>query len=366
MFADLLGFPFHLLTSALATPHPCIEQENVRSILIIRTAYIGDVVMTLPLLGPLKAMYPHAKLTFLAGAGSRPVLENNPHIDRIITYDPFWFYDTPVKAYIPFIHRLRQDRFDMVIEARGDIRDILFLVAPLKAKYKVGYTIGGGGYLLTHPVPYPGRIHRVVYHLNIARYLGWKGSKIDWGFRFTDQEVEQTRQLMGACKISLPYLAVHPGSRVRLKCLSSRTYARLYDDLMDRYKIPLVIMGGPGDTEQVSRIMEMMEHRPVCLAGRLSLRQMAFILSKAVLFICNDSAPMHIASMSDVPIISIFGPSKSVETRPYRNGCHVVEKPFPCRDKCDENHCSHPVHQACMKSVEIEDIFAAVKKIMGN
>ena len=72
----------------------------ITEILVIRTAYIGDVIMTLPILKPLKALYPDAKITFLTSSSARDVLLNNPYIDAILTYDAFWFYPRNFRAAV--------------------------------------------------------------------------------------------------------------------------------------------------------------------------------------------------------------------------------------------------------------------------
>lgn len=85
--------------------------------------------------------------------------------------------------------------------------------------------------------------------------------------------------------------------------------------------------------------MGKMSAKAVSLAGKTDLRILASLLERFNLFICNDSAPLHIASVMKTPVVAIFGPSKSKETCPYGNIHRVVEKDFPCRYTCDEDAC---------------------------
>jgi len=105
-----------------------------------------------------------------------------------------------------------------------------------------------------------------------------------------------------------------------------------------------------------------MKAKPIILAGKINLREMAGIFSKSALVICNDSAPMHIAAALKIPTIAIFGPSKSMETGPYGNKNIVVEKDYPCRYTCDERVCRHDMENACLTDVLIEDVYDAVKR----
>jgi ADP-heptose:LPS heptosyltransferase len=169
---------------------------------------------------------------------------------------------------------------------------------------------------------------------------------------------------MRSYKIQQPFLCVHPGSRLPLKKWPSEKYATLYDKIIKRYGIPLVILGSEQEREMVRSIVDGMKYRPIALAGKLSLRELAGIVSQSALFICNDSAPMHIAAAMKTPTVAIFGPSKSCETGPYGEKCWVVEKDFPCRFTCDESVCKHKVYQACMNAVTPEDVLSAVKKLI--
>ena len=123
MAADLAGYllwaPFRGLRA-----RGSFSGEGIREILVIRTAYLGDVVMTILTRPPQKV--PRGKgLVFDLEVGGRGV-RNNPYLDEIITYDPFWFYGTKT-GYLSFI-RPSERRYDLVIEARSDLRDLLFLV----------------------------------------------------------------------------------------------------------------------------------------------------------------------------------------------------------------------------------------------
>jgi predicted lipopolysaccharide heptosyltransferase III len=366
MMADMIGSVIWGIPK-LFKPDESIISANIGKILVIRTAYIGDVVMTLPILKPLKDKFPKAKLTFLTSTAARPILENNPYIDEIVTFDAFWFYKTGKGEYSRLMKSFRQREFDLVIEARGDIRDLLFLVRPLKSKYKISSGIGGGTYFLTHVVPGDGMKHRVDYHLDMARFLGCRTEKLEWNIYLNNDEKAIVDRMLKHAGISQPFMSAHPGSRLSLKTWPPEKCADLYDRIMEEFNVPLVLFGTAEERGQVRDIMGRMKHRPMDLSGKLSLREMAGVLARSTLFICNDSAPMHIAAAMKTPTVAIFGPSKSRETGPYGGPHHrVVEKEFPCRFTCDENTCRYKVHNACMHAIAVEDVLDAVKEVMSK
>jgi ADP-heptose:LPS heptosyltransferase len=102
-----------------------------------------------------------------------------------------------------------------------------------------------------------------------------------------------------------------------------------------------------------------MTYRPHILAGTINLREMAGILQKSSLFVCNDSGPMHIAEAMQVPTVAIYAPSKSTHTGPRSSDARVVEKPCACRASCDDHTCTNIVFHECMKSIAVEDVVDA-------
>jgi ADP-heptose:LPS heptosyltransferase len=330
----------------------------------MRTAYLGDAVMTLPMLRPLKERFRDAKITFLASRASCALIKGNPYVDELISYEPFWFYPKGKGDYMEFMQKMGRRSFDMVIEARGDVREILLLAWRIKARFRVSYDVGGGGYLLTHVVPYPGLKHKVQYHLDIARYLGASVDGVYWGVYLADEEKAGVDALLRARGVAGPFVAAHPGTRLPLKRWKVERYAALYDGIVREKGMPLVLLGMKSERALVEDIMGRMKERAVNLAGETGVRELAGVLGRASMFICNDSGPMHIAAAMGTPTVAIFGPSKSVETGPYGEVHRVVEKYLPCRPSCDESTCHYSRYHACMEDIEVVDVMRAVEELM--
>ena len=367
--ADFIGsvlwFPIRLFSRRKQ-----LLPEDVKEILVIRTAYIGDVVMTLPMLKPLKQLYPEANVTFLTSSASRELFKNHPHVNEILVYDAFWFYPkkffSALRKYFSFLKILRAKKYDLVVEARGDIRDIFALAYMARAAYKVSYSFGGGGYLLNHVVAFKQIKHKVDYHIDIVKSLGGHVEGIEWGLSLSNDESRNVKLLLKENSISSSDLAVglHPGGRKELKCWSPDRFVEVADYLIQNYDAKVVFSGSEKDKEIIKSITSRMISRATDLAGQTNLRLLIGLIDNYDLFICNDTAPLHIASAMKTPVVAIFGPSKSIETAPYGNINCVVEKDFPCRYSCDENVCLNDVHNECMKEIKTEDVLEATKKVL--
>jgi ADP-heptose:LPS heptosyltransferase len=255
-----------------------------------------------------------------------------------------------------------------VIDARGDLRDIALLAYLSKSNYRVSYNVGGGGYLLTHVVPFDEIKHKVEYHLDIAQFLGCEVNGVEWGLYLTagEKNYARTKLLENGIEDTDFVVGIHPGGRLDLKCWSFQRYAKVGDWIAARPGTKVVFTGSEEERGLIENIITMMEHTAINLAGKVDLRLLATLIERFNLFICNDSAPLHIASALRTPTIAIFGPSKSRETGPYGNLHRVVEKNFSCRDKCDENSCHSKRFHACMKDITVEDVIRGVKAVLDE
>ncbi len=343
-----------------------IRPESIKTICLIRTAYIGDVVMTLPLLPLLRQKFPQAKITVLTATSAAPLLRHNPHVDAVLTLDPFWFYRKTIHEWLCFVKELRTHPFDLVIEARGDIRDIALIASLMRAKYRVSYDVGGGGYLLTHVVPYPGSCHKVDYHCNIAYFLGASPERGEEKIHLAPADRDVAVRLLTEKGVQGPFFAIHPGSRLVLKRWFPERFAELSVQLISRYHLPLILLGAGSEKPLLRHIQQLAGNRIVPILEALELGQLAAMLELAKVFICNDSAPMHIAAAMQTPTVAIFGPSKSAETAPYTSKSVVVEKFLSCRSSCDEGCCRYHDHHACMQRITVADVLAAVNLLLGQ
>ncbi len=364
LLADTLG-KIIFLPCTMLRRQEAISPEEIRSLCLIRTAYIGDVVMTLPLLPALKQRFPQAKITVLTATSAAPLLRHNPHVDTVLTIDPFWFYPKTIREWLRRIRQLRTHRFDLVIEARGDIRDIALIAFVLRGRYRVSYDVGGGGYLLTHVVPYPGPCHKVDYHCHIARYLGAVTERVEEKIYLAPADRDVAVRLLADKGINGPFFAMHPGSRLALKRWYPERFAALSDQLISRYRLPVVLLGAGPEKALLRQIQGLAGNRIVPIMEPLELGQLAAVLELASVFVCHDSAPMHIAAAMQTPTVAIFGPSKSEETAPYTPRSVVVEKNVPCRASCDEGRCRHREYHACMRQVTVADVLTAVNRLLG-
>lgn len=92
-------------------------------ILVIQQKMIGDVLTSSILFEALRKKYPDAEMHYLIHKHTFPVVENNPHIDKFLLFDPA--KDAKPKSLFPLIRRIRQESYDIVIDAYAKIQTAL-------------------------------------------------------------------------------------------------------------------------------------------------------------------------------------------------------------------------------------------------
>jgi heptosyltransferase-3 len=134
---------------------------------------------------------------------------------------------------------------------------------------------------------------------------------------------------------------MHPGAGWRFKCWTPGGYARVIEFFQDQWGLPTVLTGTRAAHEQelLAAVFKECRAAPIDLSGRLSLKELGALISKARLFFGMDSAPMHLAAAVNTPAVALFGPSGVFNWGPWGEGHLVIKKDWDClpcgRDGCE-------------------------------
>ncbi|MDR3636726.1 MAG: glycosyltransferase family 9 protein, partial [Isosphaeraceae bacterium] len=147
-----------------------------RRILVVQLDHLGDAVLTSPLLERLRAAYPAAAIDVLASPGNREVFEADPNIRHVHVAARSWFdrrrgHVALASAVWQLGVSLRRERYDLGIDVRGDVLSVLVL-ALAGIPRRLGWAMGGGGFLLTDVAPWVAGRHEVASRLALVERLG--------------------------------------------------------------------------------------------------------------------------------------------------------------------------------------------------
>jgi len=347
----------------IAGPPSAIDQ------LVIQTSFLGDTVLTTPLITELAMRGPVDVLTTPAGA---PVLANNPHIRTLHIYDK-----RGADAGAAGMHRVAQALREGVRTQQVEHRIAYLAQGSLRSAAIAA--LGGYG----ERVGFADAAGRLFYTMRVARRDDRHHAERLWRLAFPSnpnveppdgalrprlypsrKERSEVDAVLGTWSREL-FIALAPGSVWATKRWPY--YSELAARLAPRWRV--VIVGGPDDAEVAKEIVAALPAARVLDAtGRLSILASAELIARAQLLVTNDSSPQHLASAMSTPTITIFGPTvERFGFGPLAPKSRIAELPdLACRPCHHHGPPSCPLsHWRCMRDLSAEAVAGIVQQSLN-
>lgn len=265
--------------------------------LIIQTAFIGDVILTTPLIEQLYESYSNCQIDVLVRKGNENLLTGHPKINRLYVLDKS---QHKYRNVFRMVKILRKTKYQRVINLQRFFTTgliSLFLRAHEKAgfrknpfsfayKIKASHEIGNGR-------------HEVARNLDLIRDIVDADLKRPVLYP-THKDYERVKEY-----IQQPYICIAPTSVWYTKQYPADKWVDFIQNLSSDLNIYL--LGGPGDAEACQVIADRVSQKRIFnLAGTFSLKQTAALMKNSRMNYVNDSAPLHLASAMNAPVTAIF------------------------------------------------------------
>ena len=293
-------------------------------ILIIHTAFIGDIVLSTPLIQKLKDLYPKSKIDYLTLPTNQSVLYNNPNLNEIILYDKKG-KDKGIKGFLKVLKILKQKKYDYAVIPHRFIKSIL-LAKLAKIPDIVGFDVATGSSLLDKKVHYDMKKHEVERLLNLVEYEGEKIPVRIYPAKENFVKIEKMLKNSGYTgKKEQKLILVAPGSQRPEKMWPIEKYREIIERLKKNKNYFIGITGSKSEKELPLNFEK--DKNVIDFRGEISLVEFGALISKADVVVGNDSSPIHIASGFEKPfVIGIFGPGKrSLGFFPWTEKSNVIE-----------------------------------------
>ncbi|MCB9475559.1 MAG: lipopolysaccharide heptosyltransferase II [Deltaproteobacteria bacterium] len=325
--------------------------ENPERVLIFQTAYLGDVVLTTPLIQAVHDRFPDAAIDIVVQPQWAPIVQHHRHIRQVIAYDKRGA-DEGLGNTIRFARELAKEKYDIVFCPHPSFRSglILFLAG---IKKRIGFDDSSGRYFYNTKVHRDTRRHEVLRILSLMSAVDGKTEPAPPLHIDSDPAFDRAA-LMRRCGIreGAKLAGIHPGSVWATKRWLPERFGEVAKHLADSYD-QVVIFGGPGEEELATQVAIEAGVELVNLAGRLALDELIVAISAMNLFVTNDSGPMHIASAFGVPVVAVFGSTvPRLGYAPWGEKSSVVEIDLSCRPCGPHGHQVCPLdHFKCMREI---------------
>ena len=327
--------------------------------LVIQTAFLGDVVLTTPLLEALAMR--HGPVDIVTTPAAASLVETHPAVRRVIPYDKRGA-DRGLPGLIRLVRTLRAGRYDVAYLPHRSLRSAA-LARLAGIPRRVGFEDGWRS-LYTERRGRPKQGHEIDRLLGLGGIAASPRARPSLHITVADRAA--TEEFLRAHGIHEPFVALAPGSIWGSKRWPY--YRELAERLAERASI--VTVGGPEDAALGAQVVMAAEEgggrwRAANTCGALTLRQSAELIRRAAVLVTNDSAPLHLAQAVETPTVAIFGstvPAFGFGPRGPRDA--VVELAgLPCRPCSAHGPPVCPLgHHRCMKSLTVEDVLQAIEE----
>ncbi len=351
-------------------PAPRADSWNVQpaSILVIEYWNLGDLAIAVPFLRNLRRSFPRARISLLVQTGLESFLEGQGIVDEFIPVRvPWTLHFSRWRKYNPFSRHwislvrtlvaLRSRQFDWAFSGRMDVRDNLILWLS-GARRRIGYGIGGGGNLLTDRVkPDLFHPHRADTWLHLLEAVGALPDRELGGFLLIDAEAALARSFLLSRGIPSDafLIGVHSGARIATRRWGEERFAEIARRVLSENETHVLWFSEPGYSCEVPAFER-------CHAMRLDFRSFLAVLSLCRLLVCNDSGPMHLANLLNIPVVTVFGPQRPEWFGPRGPRDRVVIRPeFWCRPCSDYCIFDQPY---CLRTISTDEVYRAVEDVL--
>lgn len=345
-----------------------LDADPPKQIVVYRIGNIGDLLVALPTLSAIRSKFPNAHITLLTSPGLPGALGAAEILPRQVWFDSTYTYYTPqIRTWngrLKLVKDLRRCEFQCFIELSNQqtslkeaVRNLL-LARLIGCCYAAGTSVSQGKLFLreqllrNQAIQESQRIYLAV--TKDMRLPPYQATHLPVS---PASLVEIDLLLKRNCVDPLrPFVVLHAGAKRLTNQWEEARFASVADYLAERWKLTIILTGSDAERPLTSRVARAMRTSPVDLTGKIDLTLMVALLRRALLYIGNDTGPMHIAAAVGTTTFAVFS-ARDFPLRWYPTGnLHFgLRHDVPCspcfKEVCDKGG-------VCLDAITPKDLIA--------
>jgi lipopolysaccharide heptosyltransferase II len=311
---------------------------DLSRVLIIQTAFIGDVILATPLIESLKGFDPGMEVDFLLRKGNEGLFEGHPKVSQVLVWDKSNKFSSLFKT----IREIRKSKYDLVLNLQRFFSTglITFLSG---SQRNMGFTQNPFSFFYDQKFPFSTKKMQHEVDRNLELLSSFPEILLKRAPRIypSDQHKARAIELTKGER----FISISPASIWFTKQVPEDVWKGLLEVLPDDLKV--IFLGGIQDWVIAERISRGFEDKSVNLCGKTSFLESAAILELSLLNYSNDSAPLHLSSSVNAPSVAVYCSTlPEFGFGPLSTFSRIFEVPDlncrPCglhgRKKCPQDH----------------------------
>ncbi len=338
-------------------------------ILVFQTAFLGDLILTIPLICGIKKFFNEAEIVVLVRGGLGEIIRNMDEVESVIEYDKTG-EDKGIFRMIDIIKILRRGKFDIVFSPHRSLRTSIILYLS-RIPLRIGFKESALSFIYSITVSRDNQLHEIERNLLLL-----KSVVPDFRYEYLPKIRINNKVHEGIIQKLSNYgilnhnniITVAPGSHWGTKRWLPERYSEVISRLIeDGYNI--ILIGSKEDRTIAERIESLCNNRVVNLCGETTVLESVAVIELSRVLLSNDSAAVHIASFTGTPVVVIYGPTlPSFGFTPYGVDSAIIEynglRCRPCSShgpmECPEGHFK------CMRMISTDEVYSTVRKLTAK
>ena len=358
----LVGLPLVWMLSFLADRRS--SQQELRKILVIKLAAIGDTVLLIPVLHSFREAHPEATIHWLISNVNAPIARNVPYVDEPI----LWEGVSPFR-FIALVMKLHREQYDVVVDFEQWARGTAILSFFAGVSTRVGFNTPGQyrHRLYTDTVQKNFRVHELDDFYALAARLGPLNKQPGLEILETDNGRNEIAAVLRV-QAGQPQLRVliHPGCGADglPREWPLARYAELAEWLLTTHNAQILISGGPEEKHKTAELTRRLKGEAIDVGGKLSWNGVISLVNLVDLVISGNTGVMHIAAALRKKQVALHGPTDPLLWGPVNPNAIVIQSSCPVCPSLRLGFEYHRKNQSCMALIGAEEVKAAVTRIL--
>ena len=333
------------------------KSPYIKKILVVRSNYLGDMVVFIPVLDNLRKSFPNAHITLITSKIGAEVIKNEKLVNEII-YCSIYDINNKKTLYekIKLSIFIRKKKYDLAIcSTQENNLWFSFFTFFSKAKIRIGFEKNDGAFFFNIQIKLKKDLSEINQNLRIIKFLSLK--IINKTPSFTMIKNKQIK-FLDLFNNNFIYIGISPFGKRNSRSWVLKRYTLLCEILDHNPKFKIIFFGTDKHESKIQNmIAKLNKNKIINLAGKTSINDLKFLLNKLDVLITIDSGPMHLAAALGINTIALIGPSDWQKWGYNIKNFKVIRNPnyncIPCYlDECKEH--------SCMKSIEVDNV---IKKV---
>ncbi|MFT5171650.1 MAG: ADP-heptose:LPS heptosyltransferase [Candidatus Marinamargulisbacteria bacterium] len=314
-------------------------------ILVARGDVFGDTVLATVVIAPLKRAYPGCEITFMVQPMFAELLRSDPNIADVIE-DPFDYdEDGRVSEKVRSLARqIRERNFDLYLGLWEQPRYAwVGFLSRIPIRVGHGFSLENTT-LYTHTARFDRRDfsqHQADLNLSICQRLGIAVDESPLSIVADPQKVLALKERLSLA--NAPFCLMDVATKNPQKLMVIHHMAEVMDYILRVKKMPIAILTtDPDSQDKARRLSKFLKHHPLLtILDKVSLSDLAGLMSAATFFVGPDSGPMHLAAGVQCPSLVYYlnRIQSPLNWGPWKSPHIAVHANHSCRDVCESSVC---------------------------